>query len=163
MLLTWGTLLVLVGFFHGFYYAGTQLFANEASDVALLTQMTSGSRDVGPRAVQDYALLQGQKAVNVAAHSHIIEFGMLAILMAFFQPYVFLSERWRKIWVATLARRLGDPPDLCPARVAASACSRAASPISAACSSSSRSPACSPEWCAIPARSTLRRQAPPGS
>jgi hypothetical protein len=102
MLLTWGTLLVLVGFFHGSYYAGTQLFANEASDVALLTQMTSGSRDVGPRAVQDYALLQGQKAVNVAAHSHIIEFGMLAILMAFFQPYVFLSERWKKIWIATL-------------------------------------------------------------
>ena len=102
MLLTWGTLLVLAGFFHGSYYAGTQLFANEASDVALLTQMTSGSRDVGPRAVQDYALLQGQKAVNVAAHSHIIEFGMLAILMAFFQPYVFLSERWKKIWVATL-------------------------------------------------------------
>ncbi len=102
MLLTWGTLLVLVGFFHGSYYAGTQLFANEASDVALLTQMTSGSRDVGPRAVEDYALLQGQKAVNVAAHSHIIEFGMLAILMAFFQPYVFLSERWKKIWVATL-------------------------------------------------------------
>ncbi|MGA8075375.1 MAG: hypothetical protein WB995_18010 [Candidatus Acidiferrales bacterium] len=101
-LLTWGTLLVLVGFFHGSYYAGTQLFANEASDVALLTQMTSGSRDVGPRAVQDYALLQGQKAVNIAAHSHIIEFGMLAILMAFFQPYVFLSERWKKIWVATL-------------------------------------------------------------
>jgi hypothetical protein len=102
MLLTWGTLLVLVGFFHGAYYAESQLFANEASDVALLTQMTSGSRDVGPRAVQDYALLQGQKAVNIAAHSHIIEFGMLAILMAFFQPYVFLSERWKRIWVATL-------------------------------------------------------------
>jgi hypothetical protein len=101
-LLTWGTLLVLAGFIHGSYYAGTQLFANEASDVALLTQMTDGARDLGARAVQDYAMLQGQRAVNIAAHAHIIEFGMLAILMAFFQPYVFLSERWKKIWVATL-------------------------------------------------------------
>jgi hypothetical protein len=101
-LFAWGTLLVLVGFFHGSYYAGTQLFANEASDVALLTQMTTGARDSATQAVQDYAMLQGQKAVNIAAHSHIIEFGMLAILMAFFQPYVFLSERWRRIWVATL-------------------------------------------------------------
>ena len=101
-LLTWGTLLVLAGFIHGSYYAGTQLFANEASDVALLTQMTSGARDAGAQAVQDYAMLQGQKAVNIAAHAHIIEFGMLAILMAFFQPYVFLSERWKQIWVVTL-------------------------------------------------------------
>jgi hypothetical protein len=101
-LFAWGTLLALVGFFHGAYYAGSQLFANEASDVALLTQMTTGARDSATQAVQDYAMLQGQKAVNIAAHSHIIEFGMLAILMAFFQPYVFLSERWRRIWVATL-------------------------------------------------------------
>ena len=101
-LLAWGTLLVLVGFFHGSYYAGTQLFANEASDVALLTQMTNGSQASGAQAVRDYAMLQGQKAVNIAAHSHIIEFGMLAILMAFFQPYVFLSERWKRIWIATL-------------------------------------------------------------
>jgi hypothetical protein len=101
-LLAWGTLLVLVGFFHGSYYAATQLFANEASEVALLTQMTNGGHDAAAQAVQDYAMLQGQKAVNIAAHSHIIEFGMLAILMAFFHPYVFLSERWRRIWVATL-------------------------------------------------------------
>jgi hypothetical protein len=101
-LFAWGTLLVLVGFFHGSYYAGTQLFANEASDVALLTQMTNGTRETAAQAVQNYAIVQGQKAVNIAAHSHIIEFGMLAILMAFFQPYVFLSERWRKIWVVTL-------------------------------------------------------------
>jgi hypothetical protein len=101
-LLTWGSLLVLAGFIHGSYYAGTQLFANEASDVTLLTQMSSGARDVGAQAVQDYAVLQGQKAVNIAAHAHIIEFGMLAILMAFFQPYVLLRERWKQIWIATL-------------------------------------------------------------
>ena len=40
--------------------------------------------------------------MNVAAHAHVIEFGVLAILLAFFQPYVFLSEKWRRIWVVVL-------------------------------------------------------------
>jgi len=37
--------------------------------------------------------------VQIAAHSHIIEFGLLAILLSFVQPYVFLTERWKRIWV----------------------------------------------------------------
>jgi hypothetical protein len=53
-------------------------------------------------AVADYAMLQGEKAVNIATHSHAVEFGMLALLMAFFQPLLFLSERWKRIWVVTL-------------------------------------------------------------
>ncbi|MFZ0735498.1 MAG: hypothetical protein WCA98_11065 [Candidatus Acidiferrales bacterium] len=105
-LLVWGTLLVLVGFFHGSYYAAFHLFENEARDTSLLTQMTAqasaGNSADADQAVQNYAALQGEKAVNVAAHAHIIEFGMLAILMAFFQPYVFLSERWKRNWVVAL-------------------------------------------------------------
>src|SRR6202162_108929 len=46
--------------------------------------------------------LAGEKAVNIAAHSHIIEFGLLAILLSFIQPYVFLSFRWQRIWVKLL-------------------------------------------------------------
>ena len=38
----------------------------------------------------------------MAAHAHMIEFGVLAILLAFFQPYVFLREGWRRIWVVSL-------------------------------------------------------------
>jgi hypothetical protein len=40
--------------------------------------------------------------VNIAAHSHIIEFGLLAMLLSFVQPYVFLSEKWKRRWVKTL-------------------------------------------------------------
>jgi hypothetical protein len=101
-LLAWGTLLVLIGFFHGSYYAAFHLFEHEARDVALLTRMTSDAPSSAEAAVQDYAMLQGEKAVNIAAHAHIIEFGVLALLLAFFQPYVYLSERWKKIWVNTL-------------------------------------------------------------
>ncbi|MFY9571715.1 MAG: hypothetical protein WAV20_09985, partial [Blastocatellia bacterium] len=34
----------------------------------------------------------------IAAHSHIIEFGLLAILLAFIQRHVFLPERWKRRW-----------------------------------------------------------------
>jgi hypothetical protein len=52
--------------------------------------------------VNAYGRLQAEKAVQIAAHSHIIEFGLLAILLSFIQPYVFLTERWKRIWVNVL-------------------------------------------------------------
>ncbi len=105
-LLSGGTLLVLIGFLHGSYYAGAHLFRYEARDSELLSAMTThaaaGDSAAALQAVADYGQLQGAKAVNVAAHAHVIEFGVLAILLAFFQPYVFLSEKWRRIWVVML-------------------------------------------------------------
>ncbi len=79
--------------------AGATVLAVPASHVSLLgPSAVAASR----AAVADYAMLQGEKAVNIATHSHAVEFGMLAILMAFFQPLLFLSERWKRIWVITL-------------------------------------------------------------
>jgi len=105
-LLSGGTLLVLIGFLHGSYYAGAHLFRYEARDSELLSAMTTqaaaGDSAGAVQAVADYGQLQGAKAVNVAAHAHVIEFGVLAILLAFFQPYVFLSEKWRRIWAVIL-------------------------------------------------------------
>jgi hypothetical protein len=105
-LLSGGTLLVLIGFLHGSYYAGAHLFRYEARDSELLSAMTTraaaGDSAAALQAVADYGQLQGEKAVNVAAHAHVIEFGVLAILLAFFQPYVFLSEKWRRIWAVVL-------------------------------------------------------------
>jgi hypothetical protein len=105
-LLSGGTALVLIGFLHGSYYAGAHLFRYEARDSELLSAMTTqaaaGDSAGAVQAVADYGQLQGAKAVNVAAHAHVIEFGVLAILLAFFQPYVFLSEKWRRIWAVIL-------------------------------------------------------------
>ena len=105
-LLSGGTLLILIGFLHGSYYAGVHLFRYEARDGELLSAMTTraaaGDSAAALQAVADYGELQGAKAVNVAAHAHVVEFGVLAILLAFFQPYVFLSEKWRRIWVVLL-------------------------------------------------------------
>jgi len=47
-------------------------------------------------------MLQAEKAVDIAAHSHVIEFGLLAILLSFVQPFVFLTQTWRRRWVMVL-------------------------------------------------------------
>jgi hypothetical protein len=54
------------------------------------------------QALADYGQLQGDKAVKIAAHAHVIEFGLLAMLVAFFQPYVQLAEVWKRRWAAIL-------------------------------------------------------------
>ncbi|MGH9492361.1 MAG: hypothetical protein ACRD2K_02565 [Terriglobales bacterium] len=105
-LLAGGTLLILAGFLHGAYYAAVDLAEHEARESRILTAMVerAAQKDVpaAHQAVQDYGMLQAEKAVAIAAHSHLIEFGLLAVLMAFLQPYVMLSERWKERWAAVL-------------------------------------------------------------
>jgi hypothetical protein len=105
-LLAGGLALVLLGFVHGSYYAAADLYKHEASDFTLLSQMSAGAaaNDAGTvdSALGQYAQLGGDKAVKIAAHAHAIEFGLLAILLAFFQPYVRLQEAWKQRWAWVL-------------------------------------------------------------
>jgi len=111
-LLTGGTLLILAGFLHGAFYAVVDLRNHETQDqIALETminasvaQQNSASRNMrDARTVVDgYGMIQAEKAVNIAAHSHIIEFGLLAILLAFIQENVFLAERWKRRWAIVM-------------------------------------------------------------
>jgi len=106
MLFAGGIALVLLGFFHGAYYAATDLYKHETQDYSLLAQMSAGAaagaRAAVNNALTDYGQLQGAKAVNIAAHAHSIEFGLLAIMMAFFQPYVRLRASWKRLWAGVL-------------------------------------------------------------
>jgi hypothetical protein len=106
MLLSGGILLILLGFLGGAYYAACDLYRHEAQDFTNLSEMTSAAvandaKSVD-RALQEYGQLQGDKAVKIAAHAHATEFGLLAMMLAFFQPFVNLSERWRRRWAAIL-------------------------------------------------------------
>ena len=105
-LLAGGLVLVLVGFAHGAWYAAADLYRHEAADYSILSRMSSaaGVQDSAnvDQALNDYGTLQGEKAVNIAAHAHFIEFGTLAMILAFFQPYVGLRETWKRRWVWTL-------------------------------------------------------------
>src|SRR6267154_2419942 len=106
LLFAGGVALVLLGFFHGAYYAASDLYRHEAQDYSLLAQMSGGAAAGARLAVDDaltrYGQLQGAKAVNIAAHAHSVEFGLLAIMMAFFQPYVSLRARWKRRWAGVL-------------------------------------------------------------
>ncbi len=106
MLLAGGLTLVLLGFLHGAYYAAADLYQHEARDYSLLSQMSAGAavRDAASAdsALAGYGQLQGEKAVNIAAHAHSVEFGLLAMLLAFFQPYVGLSAAWKLRWAGIL-------------------------------------------------------------
>jgi len=105
-LLTGGTILVLLGFVHGAYYAGTFLYEHERMETVILQRLidaaAAGNLDAATIEVNTFGNLAGARAVNIAAHSHIIEFGLLAMLVSFVQPFVFLSEKWKRRWVKLL-------------------------------------------------------------
>lgn len=100
-----GAALILVGFLYGAWYAGVDLYRHEARETQILKSMLNaaaagqGGTVVG---VASYGSLAAEKAVKIAAHSHIIEFGLLAMLLSFVQPYVYLSDRWKRRWILTL-------------------------------------------------------------
>ncbi|MGC0771527.1 MAG: hypothetical protein WB543_01220 [Candidatus Acidiferrum sp.] len=106
ILLAGGLVMVLAGFLHGAYYAGVDLYRHEALDFSILRDMgkAAAANDAPQveRSLEAYGQLQGDKAVNIAAHAHIIEFGLLAMLLVFFQPYVSLRETWKLRWAYIL-------------------------------------------------------------
>ena len=106
LLLAGGVFLVMLGFLHGSYYAAVDLYRHEALDYSILSQITLGTAERNATAVENglaaYGQLQGEKAVNIAAHAHLIEFGVLSILLAFFQPCVDLREIWKRRWAFVL-------------------------------------------------------------
>lgn len=106
LLLAGGMAMVLAGFLHGAYYAGVDLYHHEALDSSILTNMAKAAAATDAsgvnRSLEAYGQLQGDKAVKIAAHAHIIEFGLLAMLLAFFQPYVTLRGAWKLRWACVL-------------------------------------------------------------
>ena len=94
-----GTWLILLGFFHGVWYAAVDLYDHEAQEITILGTMidsaAANNMASTTRQVTNFGNLAGVKAVNIAAHSHIIEFGLLSILLSFIQPFVFLSDKWK--------------------------------------------------------------------
>lgn len=105
MLLSGGTLLILLGFLHGAWYASVDLYEHEARETrilkSLLDRAASGQGGAN-MVVADYGGLAAERAVKIAVHSHLIEFGLLAILLSFIQPYVFLNGTWKRRWVMVL-------------------------------------------------------------
>jgi hypothetical protein len=106
VLLSGGTILILLGFLFGAWYSAFDLYPQEAAEARILGELADRSAATDARgmsaSVNEYGGLAAAKAVSIAAHSHIIEFGLLALLLSFVQPYLFLSEKWKRRWVVVL-------------------------------------------------------------
>lgn len=101
-LLSGGTFLTLLGFVYGAWYAAFDLYPQEQNEITILKELLHPGSAQLSALVNDYGSSVGQKAVQIAAHSHLIEFGLLALLLSFVQPYVFLGEVWKRTWVVVL-------------------------------------------------------------
>ena len=104
-LLAAGLLLVLAGFLFGLYYAGVHLEEHKSRELIilgdLLEQVSVQATDAINQGLIAYGGLQGERAVMIATHAHIVEMGLLVIMMAIVQPFVFLSLAWRRrlLWM----------------------------------------------------------------
>jgi hypothetical protein len=104
VLLSGGTLLILLGFLYGAWYAGVDLYEHEARETRIFKSMLdhASKKDNDTSTVSEFGSLAAEKAVKIAAHSHIIEFGILAILLSLIQPYVQLRKPWKRRWAMIL-------------------------------------------------------------
>lgn len=102
LLLRAGGLLVILGMVFGFYYAWVFVTEHEPAQFNLLeaglSSAMAGNVEDASDIILQYRRLQPKIAITVAAHSHAIEMGTMAILLAFIQPFLYLDERWRWRW-----------------------------------------------------------------
>src|SRR5713226_2924477 len=80
ILLSGGTVLVLLGFLHGAWYAAADLYRHEAEETTILHAMVNDAAAKNlPGAANEVMNLDnlgGENAIRMLAHSHIIEFGL---------------------------------------------------------------------------------------
>ena len=104
-LLTGGILLVLAGFLVGAYYAGVHREEHALRELiilgGLLEQASLQASEAINQGLVAYGGLQEERAVMIAAHAHVVEMGLLAVMMAIVQPFVFLAPAWRRrlVWM----------------------------------------------------------------
>ena len=97
-----GAVLIFVGMWFGFYYAWIFVTDHEPHQLALLKSAThsamAGDSSAARDAILNYRGLLSRTAIVTAAHSHVIEMGIMAILLGFVQDFVFLSNPWKRRW-----------------------------------------------------------------
>lgn len=101
-LLANGLALVLAGMLFGLVFALGLVRELEpgmfAAMRAAVDATASGAADTAALEIARFKSLQSRIAITAAAHSHAIEFGFLLMLLAFLEPFVMLSSRWRARW-----------------------------------------------------------------
>lgn len=101
-LLVGGLLLLVCGFLYGAGYAAWGLSGSSAAEVDILkdivTQAAGQRTDALNAAFGAFGDYQMYRAINIAVHTHINEFGILLLLLSFIQPYVYYPDAWKRRW-----------------------------------------------------------------
>jgi len=104
ILLSGGSLLLFAGFVYGGAYAGYVEWLRSPSEVDILNGIITHAFQRQPVEADfaAYGAYQAAQAINVAAHAHVNAMGILLVLLALVQPFVFLSESWKKRWAVIM-------------------------------------------------------------
>lgn len=100
VLLLGGSLLVLIGVLYGAAFAayvGYFLSPTEPQVLHEIIAVAAAGQPLEP-AFDNYGGVLAFRGIHVAAHAHVNAVGILMFLMAFIQPGIFLSERWKLRW-----------------------------------------------------------------
>mgnify|MGYP003382378444 FL=1 len=102
ILLVGGLLLLVGGFLYGAGYAVWTQSGTALSEVTILKNIVSHAA-ASQQALLDadfaaYGRFQMYRAINIAAHAHINEMGILLLLMAFIQGFIRYTDNTRKRW-----------------------------------------------------------------
>ena len=99
-----GSLLLLGGFLYGAGFAAYLQYLLSPTEPEVLHQIIAAA--VGGQSVDAafnaYGGVLAFRGIHVAAHAHVNTMGILVFLLAFLQPFIFLSEQWKKRWAWTL-------------------------------------------------------------
>jgi hypothetical protein len=102
ILLAGGLLLLVSGFLYGAAYAAWGMSGAGTSEVAILkdivTHTAAEQTDLLAADFSAFGNYQMYRAINVAAHTHINEIGILLLLLSFIQYFVYYSDAWKRRW-----------------------------------------------------------------
>jgi hypothetical protein len=106
LLLRWGALLILLGMLFGFVYAWVFINRHEPGMFLALEAMleaAGGQGDAEAAALAgNYRTFNSRIAILAAAHSHAIEMGLIALLLAAAQGVVQFGERLKLFWARVM-------------------------------------------------------------
>ena len=102
MLLRGGAVMLMTGFLYGAWYAASDFERLQEQELIILDAIVENAAiqemSLVDESFESYGVMAAEKAVKIAAHAHINEVGMMALLLAFVQHLVFLSDKWRRRW-----------------------------------------------------------------
>ena len=102
-----GLLLILAGMVFGLYYSWQLVSVDRPAVFSSIDAAVQGVADqdatTAGQQIAQFKRGQSKIAITAAAHSHAIEFGLIIVLLAFIQRFVFLDDAWRLRWARVLA------------------------------------------------------------